>query len=1350
MLQPWACRLHLCVLRESVAMLKTLLCDSSSNQEAAVQGGLVETLVMLLEDGDMGLAWQAAEAVAYLGVSYCRPLLAAGAVEALCGLLNESSSLLHELTLRKHQRTGAPAGVPLHSHSSLSRDRVGWNASTAWNSPPLVSLVHLSLDSPRDSGASSAGRGGGPGSGTLHRARRDGWVGWRRFEGLAGLHLVGKLQLQFTTSSCLYHSHEASVFCDYCVPSSVMKGLLRLANTQAAQVAERLVAADGLQGLLQLLQHEAAGVHHSRLASSILTLLTTLLCSTPAVQDEMRSEGGLGVLCDLLSTLLRPGVTDIYQLRVCMCVTLKEVLAGNQANKLIARELGLFPLLLQLLHGATSGSDARGSNLLEDSAQLSVAALHALAAATIDSPGNQEELLRLGATGVVGKILASAHDQELLLASLSAVGALVDKNLRAQGEMLAGGLMGLLMRNLEQGGFSPEGPVVSAVVFTLCQLLDGNPAAKATAGNAGAVGALIRLLGSRPCGSHTSLAAAALQMMAQEDVDLQNEIAAQGCLRAAGQLFFPRGPISLLALELCAALVRGNNFVKNSARECGVLTLLLTTLSAAGIQDMAAASSACITLCEVVSSNHANQDAVAEAGGVDAVLQLLRCCTDEDVLAAAPYAELLPSLFQLMGALAEFNSGIKTYLRESGGLTLLADFVTQSAEVPDLHTLEKLSLLPTVAAAMEAVAALAQDSEPNTRRFMGHGDCASALFRLLTVDDVGVACAAAAALEHVAIRSDMHDANEDRSDFEADAIRSMVKILHSRGDAPSPYHPHHASLTRTPHYHQLAHPSAHTAASATNGSQPGTGSLDRNSSSRASCGRASDGSGGGGIGRSSGGGAGSRAGSGGGSSRYSGSSPAVDGMSSTVVREASNVLLQIVAAAEAAVLPVLSAPSTAADSSSAVLARNSTTASPQGRTNSTITTNTTAAAAAAAAATTAASNASSSSAAPAPRRGLFGLLGRKAVAASLARTILEGREMDVVSPASGQRQGSLGSNGGGGSLSMASITSTHGSRESLRESDAGSLSRHHSSGGISSQGLLPSFGQSIGKSFPQAAASFRTVPPHISPGPWAALKTQLAWLLYLLAVRSRSNRELLSQLQRTSVAPLAQQLANAEACVATLALMEAESAAAERRRSALAAATLSLPPSGVLPVSISAREGLNAGTTLPAYHHNSHHSRNTTTNTTTTNSNNTTRNDSSASRASPGPPTHPAPSPHPSLHRLSPHLHGHHGSSYSPHPTSSYSQDLELDSGAGSRADSLTSGSTPFADRLSASILQQQQQQQQSGWRGGGGGGSPLGGAAPGTEAGEGGALGHVTSEDEELAMLQQEVALVGGARHRG
>lgn len=47
MLQPWACRLHLCVLRESVAMLKTLLCDSSSNQEAAVQGGLVETLVMV-------------------------------------------------------------------------------------------------------------------------------------------------------------------------------------------------------------------------------------------------------------------------------------------------------------------------------------------------------------------------------------------------------------------------------------------------------------------------------------------------------------------------------------------------------------------------------------------------------------------------------------------------------------------------------------------------------------------------------------------------------------------------------------------------------------------------------------------------------------------------------------------------------------------------------------------------------------------------------------------------------------------------------------------------------------------------------------------------------------------------------------------------------------------------------------------------------------------------------------------------------------------------------------------------------------------------------------------------------
>jgi hypothetical protein len=57
----------------------------------------------------------------------------------------------------------------------------------------------------------------------------------------------------------------------------------------------------------------------------------------------------------------------------------------------------------------------------------------------------------------------------------------------------------------------------------------------------------------------------------------------------------------------------------------------------------------------------------------------------------------------------------------------------------------------------------------------------------------------------------------------------------------------------------------------------------------------------------------------------------------------------------------------------------------------------------------------------------------------------------------------------------------------------------------------------------------------ISDGPWRPVKTQLAWVLYLLAAKSAGNRELLLRLERTVVTPLAQQLANVEAFYASAA-----------------------------------------------------------------------------------------------------------------------------------------------------------------------------------------------------------------------
>lgn len=61
----------------------------------------------------------------------------------------------------------------------------------------------------------------------------------------------------------------------------------------------------------------------------------------------------------------------------------------------------------------------------------------------------------------------------------------------------------------------------------------------------------------------------------------------------------------------------------------------------------------------------------------------------------------------------------------------------------------------------------------------------------------------------------------------------------------------------------------------------------------------------------------------------------------------------------------------------------------------------------------------------------------------------------------------------------------------------------------------------------------------IAEGPWRPLKVQLAWLLFLLAARSETNRHLVSQMERSVVAPVAAQLANAEAFFAS-----AEAAAA--------------------------------------------------------------------------------------------------------------------------------------------------------------------------------------------------------------
>jgi hypothetical protein len=102
----------------------------------------------------------------------------------------------------------------------------------------------------------------------------------------------------------MYASHASNVMCDYCIPSACIKTLLRLMeytpSTPSATtgtsgggapvaaagtpVPHRFVEAGGLYALFLLLHHELRGSHHSKMASSLVTLLNLVLASEPGLQ----------------------------------------------------------------------------------------------------------------------------------------------------------------------------------------------------------------------------------------------------------------------------------------------------------------------------------------------------------------------------------------------------------------------------------------------------------------------------------------------------------------------------------------------------------------------------------------------------------------------------------------------------------------------------------------------------------------------------------------------------------------------------------------------------------------------------------------------------------------------------------------------------------------------------------------------------------------------------------------------------------------------------------------------------------------------------------------------------------
>ncbi|KAJ9520871.1 hypothetical protein QJQ45_014014 [Haematococcus lacustris] len=451
----------------------------------------------------------------------------------------------------------------------------------------------------------------------------------------------------------------------------------------------------------------------------------------------------------------------------------------------------------------------------------------------------------------------------------------------------------------------------AGLVYTCIALVRHWPEGKARVLAAGLLPLLLRMLAAQ-APACVMAAAQGLYCVCVGDVDLQNEgggageaaqppslppspppppppaaltwqhdrkagaVASRGALQVLQGLLSGPAPLAVPAAWLACCLLHGNSYVKNAARQAGLPRLLVRAVRCAGLEQPQLTVACCHALAQLSSSNHANQEAVADEGGVEAVLLLLRALLrpgDPGTPAASPrqparppsslpptqppppdprggpsggayrgqparraweaappppaagsegsascpapalaagpatpvkqqggwgaggaaaavplavaksQPAVLDAALRLLAALMEFNATNQQLARESGCLSLLTHLLLAAAAEPELGALRGGGLLPPLAAACAAVAAAAQDCEDNQQHLVqAHEDLAPALFRLLTVDEPYVALEVARALEFTAIRSDLvHDMREERVEFEADAVRSLVRVLHSRG-----------------------------------------------------------------------------------------------------------------------------------------------------------------------------------------------------------------------------------------------------------------------------------------------------------------------------------------------------------------------------------------------------------------------------------------------------------------------------------------------------------------------------------------------------------------------------------------
>jgi hypothetical protein len=140
------------------------------------------------------------------------------------------------------------------------------------------------------------------------------------------VQLIGRRRLSYYSSACMYASHPASVMCDYCVPSTCIRSLLRLmdhpgaadarpdlhaagagAAAASSDAPQRFIAAGGLYAIFLLLHHELCGSHHSKMASSLVSLLNLVLASEPRIQvrevaQEVLQPHGTPTSCPSAST----------------------------------------------------------------------------------------------------------------------------------------------------------------------------------------------------------------------------------------------------------------------------------------------------------------------------------------------------------------------------------------------------------------------------------------------------------------------------------------------------------------------------------------------------------------------------------------------------------------------------------------------------------------------------------------------------------------------------------------------------------------------------------------------------------------------------------------------------------------------------------------------------------------------------------------------------------------------------------------------------------------------------------------------------------------------------------------